>query len=68
MANIRKKCVAKVLRMPLGHVENEGSGKIRKIIIDSTAAMDNYLEHILPDRTVAITTPIAMIVLLMYFD
>ncbi len=68
VANIRKKCVAKVLRMPLGHVENEGSGKIRKIIIDSTAAMDNYLEHILPDRTVAITTPIAMIVLLMYFD
>lgn len=68
VANIRKKCVAKVLRMPLGHVENEGSGKIRKIITDSTAAMDNYLEHILPDRTVAITTPIAMIVLLMYFD
>ena len=68
VANIRKKCVAKVLRMPLGHVENEGSGKIRKIIIDSTAAMDNYLEHILPDRTVAITTPIAMITLLMYFD
>ena len=68
MANILKKCVSKVLRMPLGHVENEGSGKIRKIIIDSTAAMDNYLEHILPDRTVAITTPIAMITLLMYFD
>lgn len=68
VANIRKSCVAKVMRLPLGHIETEGSGKIRKIIIDSTASMDNYLEHIVPDRTVAVTTPIAMIALLMYFD
>ncbi|MBQ4230590.1 MAG: ABC transporter ATP-binding protein [Salinivirgaceae bacterium] len=68
VANIRERCVAKVLRMPLGHIETEGSGKIRKIIIDSTDAMSNYLEHILPDRTVGMVTPVAMIALLMYFD
>lgn len=68
VANIRKSCMSKVMRLPLGYIETEGSGKIRKIIIDSTASMDNFLEHIVPDRTVAITTPIAMIALLMYFD
>ena len=68
VANIREKCVGKVLRMPLGHIENEGSGKIRKIIIDSSAAIENFMAHILPDRTVALTTPVAMIVMLLYFD
>ena len=68
MANLRSKCVEKVLRIPLGHIESEGSGKIRKIIIDSTEALENLLAHIMPDRTVAITTPLAMIVLMMYFD
>ena len=29
VANIREKCVEKVLRMPLGHIESEGSGKIQ---------------------------------------
>jgi len=68
VANLRERCVAKVLRLPLGHIESEGSGKIRKIITDSTASVDTFLEHIVPDRTVAITTPVAMIALLMYFD
>ena len=68
VANIREKCVEKVLRMPLGHIESEGSGKIRKIIIDSTASLENFMAHITPDRTVAITTPLAMIAMLLYFD
>lgn len=68
VANIRERCVEKILRMPLGHIETEGSGKIRKIIIDASDSTSNFLEHILPDRTVALTTPVAMIALLMYFD
>ena len=68
VANVREKCVEKVLRMPLGHIENEGSGKIRKIIIDSSASLENFMAHILPDRTVAITTPFAMIAMLLYFN
>jgi ATP-binding cassette subfamily B protein len=68
VANVREKCVEKVLRMPLGYIENEGSGKIRKIIIDSSASLENFMAHILPDRTVAITTPLAMIAMLLYFD
>ncbi|MCR5454336.1 MAG: ABC transporter ATP-binding protein/permease [Bacteroidales bacterium] len=68
VSNIREKCVAKVLRMPLGHIENEGSGKIRKIIVSSSAAVENFLAHITPDRTVGMVTPLAMIVMLLYFD
>ena len=68
VANVREQCVAKVLRMPLGYIENEGSGKIRKIIIDASGSLENFMAHILPDRTVAITTPFAMIAMLLYFD
>lgn len=68
VANIREKCVAKVLRMPLGHIESEGSGKIRKIITDSSASIENFMAHIVPDRSVAMATPVAMIALLLYFD
>ena len=68
VANVREQCVAKVLRMPLGYIENEGSGKIRKIIIDASGSLENFMAHILPDRTVAITTPLAMIAMLLYFD
>ncbi len=68
VANIREKCVEKVLRMPLGHIENVGSGKIRKIITDSSADIENFMAHITPDRTVGMVTPLAMIFLLLYFD
>ena len=68
VANVRKRCVEKVLRIPLGYVESEGSGKIRKIIINSSASLENFMAHILPDRTVAMVTPLAMIAFLMYFD
>lgn len=68
VANIREKCVEKVIRMPLGHIESEGSGKIRKIIINSSAAIENFMAHTTPDRTVAMVTPLAMLAMLLYFD
>ena len=68
VANIREKCVEKVLRMPLGHIESEGSGKIRKIIVNSSAAIENFMAHTTPDRTVGMVTPLAMLAMLLYFD
>ena len=48
-ANIRKATIAHVLALPSGSFDAVGSGKVRKIIDESSAATETYLAHNLPD-------------------
>jgi len=57
-----------IAKLPLGFVDNFGSGRLRKIINDSTGATETYLAHQLPDKAVAISTPIGLLILLFVFD
>ena len=66
--NIRKELMAHIAKLPLGFVGEMGSGKIRRIVNDSSAATETYLAHQLPDMAAAITTPVCMIVMLFLFD
>lgn len=54
--------------LPLGFSENFGSGKLRKIIHESTGAAETFLAHQLPDKYNAMATPIGLLVLLLVFD
>ena len=54
--------------LPLGFVETFGSGKLRKIIHESTGAAETYLAHQLPDQYNAIATPAGLLILLLAFD
>ena len=54
--------------LPLGFAETFGSGKLRKIIHESTGAAETYLAHQLPDQYNAIATPVGLLVLLPAFD
>ena len=54
--------------LPLGFAENFGSGKLRKIIHESTGAAETYLAHQLPDQYNAIATPVGLLGLLLAFD
>ena len=54
--------------LPLGFTENFGSGKLRKIIHESTGAAETFLAHQLPDKYNAMATPIGLLVLLLVFD
>ena len=54
--------------LSLGFAENFGSGKLRKIIHESTGAAETYLAHQLPDQYNAIATPVGLLVLLLAFD
>ena len=54
--------------LPLGFAETFGSGKLRKIIHESTGATETYLAHQLPDQYNAIATPVGLLVLLLAFD
>lgn len=66
--NIRIKAMEHIVKLPLGFAESFGSGKLRKIVNESSAATETYLAHNLPDKAGAIATPIGLIVLLLAFD
>ena len=55
-------------KLPLGFTERYGSGKLRKVIQESTGAAETYLAHQLPDRYGAVATPVGLLVLLVVFD
>lgn len=67
-SNIRIEAMEHIVKLPLGFAENFGSGKLRKIVNESSAATETYLAHNLPDKAGAIATPIGLIVLLLAFD
>lgn len=66
--NMRKTQMEHIAKLPLGFIGEMGSGKIRRIVNDSSAATETYLAHQLPDMAGAITTPLGMIVMLFLFD
>lgn len=66
--NMRKILMSHIAKLPLGFVGEIGSGKIRRIVNDSSAATETYLAHQLPDMAGAIATPLGMIVMLFLFD
>lgn len=66
--NLRLQTMEHIVRLPLGFAESFGSGKLRKIVNESSAATEAYLAHQLPDRANAIATPCGLLVLLLVFD
>lgn len=67
-ANIRIALLEKIKKLPLGVFDKEGSGKIRRIIMESTAATETYIAHTIADKTVAVVTPVGIIILFLAFD
>ena len=66
--NLRLQMMKHIVRLPLGFAEQFGSGRLRKIVNESSAATETYLAHQLPDRANAIATPCGLLALLLIFD
>ncbi len=66
--NMRIEITEYIAKLPLGFTDSFGSGKLRKIINDSTGAAETFLAHQLPDKYGAVATPIGLLLLLMVFD
>ena len=66
--NLRLETANHLAKLPLGFTETFGSGKLRKIIQESTGAAETYLAHQLPDKYSAMATPVGLLVLLFVFD
>ena len=67
-ANLRIKTMEHIVMLPVGAAESFGSGRLRKIVNESSAATETYLAHQLPDRAGAIATPIGLLLMLFIFD
>ena len=66
--NLRLATAEHLARLPLGFTESYGSGKLRKVIQESTGAAETFLAHQLPDQYSAMATPVGLLVLLFVFD
>ena len=66
--NLRLQSMNHIVKLPLGFAEHFGSGKLRKIVNESSAATETYLAHQLPDRANALATPCGLLVLLFVLD
>ena len=67
-ANMRKDMLSHIVRLPMGVIDRFGSGKLRKIVNDSSAETETYLAHQLPDKAGALATPVGLIIMLLWFD
>ena len=67
-ANMRSQMMRHILTLPMGVMDQAGTGRIRKIVNESSAATETYLAHQLPDMAGAYATPVGLLVLLLAFD
>ena len=67
-ANMRSSLMRRIITLPLGVFDEDGTGKIRRTVNDSTAATETFIAHNLADKTVATVTPIGLLVLVLAFN
>jgi len=65
---LRLALAQRLLRVPMGFFARQGSGVLRKTVIDDTQAMEGFLAHMLPDASAAATVPLAALALLFMAD
>ena len=66
--NMSTKMMEHIMKLPLGYVESQGSGKIRKIVMESSAATETFLAHNVPDKVVSKATPVGLLIMMAIFD
>ncbi|HAX84264.1 MAG TPA: ABC transporter ATP-binding protein [Ruminococcaceae bacterium] len=66
--NLRIEMTNHIATLPLGKTEQFGSGKLRRIISETSGAAETYLAHQLPDQARAIASVAGLLALLFIFD
>ncbi len=66
--NLRLSMTNHIATLPLGTIEQFGSGKLRRTISETAGAMETYLAHQLPDKAKAMATIVGLLALLLIFD
>ena len=66
--NLRLAMVKHIATLPLGAIEQFGSGKLRRTISETAGSAETYLAHQLPDQAKAMATIVGLLTLLLAFD
>lgn len=66
--NLRITMANHIATLPLGKIEQFGSGKLRRTISETAGAAETYLAHQLPDKSRAVATTIGLLALLLVLD
>ena len=68
LADVRKAISEKLLRLPLGYFENQGSGRLTAQLTEQVENMETPLAHVLPEMTANLLVPAALMVWLFILD
>ena len=66
--NVRLALIHHISTLPLGKIEQFGTGKLRRIISETSGSAETYLAHQLPDKAKAFATIVGLLALLLVFD
>lgn len=66
--NLRIEMTNHISTLPLGKIEQFGSGKLRRIISETSGAAETYLAHQLPDQARAVASVVGLLALIFIFD
>lgn len=66
--NVRLSLIHHISTLPLGKIDQFGTGKLRRIISETSGSAETYLAHQLPDKAKALATIVGLLALLLVFD
>lgn len=68
LGNIRRQCLEKLARMPLGDVLARGSGTLKSVLVERVDSMEPTLAHVIPEMTANAAVALATFVYLLCLD
>ena len=68
LGEIRKRCMEKLTRMPLGAVLAESSGALKNILIERIDSIETTLAHIVPEFTANFLVPVVILIYIFTID
>ena len=68
LANIRKQGLQKLARMPLGDVQEKGSGELKNILVERVDSMEPTLAHVIPEMSSNAVVALATLLYLFVLD
>lgn len=68
LGEIRKRCMEKLTRMPLGTVLEQSSGALKSTIIERIDSIETTLAHIVPEFTANLLVPVIILIYIFTID
>ncbi|MBQ8306264.1 MAG: ABC transporter ATP-binding protein [Blautia sp.] len=68
LGEIRKRCMEKLTRMPLGTVLSESSGALKNTLVERIDSIETTLAHIVPEFTANLLVPVIMVIYIFTID